>query len=448
MTLEKSAEQRSIGIAEARLMDWLAKSQDSVTFYDCRRLCVFANETAAHWLGRPQSELVGKTWREAGVAERLGKGLDERLDVALSSRAAVRTEALIGVGGDEFVVEFVLSPILRSDEMVEGVLEVGRDLSSRPPRVPETVGQVSAANLLPDRTVQKRAEESVRDTEKQFRIVAEQTGQLLYDWNVVTGVIRWEGSIRAMLGESRESLVDLGIDAWSERIHPTDRPKTLELLERARQECSKYHTEYRFRRADGEYFWVEDRGVYLLGPDGQASRMLGTMSDISGRKQNELVIRESEVRFRTVFEHSPLGMLLLGDMGRIIDVNPAMLAFLDRSREEFLELGIEGVTYGPDRGQFASIVQRYARGGYPVIHLEKRYLRKDGKVLWGRLTISRIPNRSEVSIVALVEDITARKETEQALRESEARFRAMVENTTDNLFWIDVRQDGALVFEG
>ncbi|HOF17320.1 MAG TPA: PAS domain S-box protein [Phycisphaerae bacterium] len=148
-------------------------------------------------------------------------------------------------------------------------------------------------------TERKRMEESLRKSESRYRIVAEQTGQLVYDYDIRTGAIQWYGAIAEVTGFAPEKFEKVDIATWEDMIHPNDRAEVGRALKEAIGEGRQYAAEYRFRRNDGSYFYVEDNGTFLRDAQGTVVQMLGAMKDISERKRAEEEIREDN-RLRTL----------------------------------------------------------------------------------------------------------------------------------------------------
>lgn len=129
------------------------------------------------------------------------------------------------------------------------------------------------------------SQRELRESEERYRIIAEQTGQVVYDYDVVSGTITWTGAIRKITGYDPEEFQKMDIDAWAESIHPEDREDALQLLEEARKACGAYHAEYRMRHRSGIWLFIEDNGVFMRDDSGVVHRMLGTLSDITERKR-------------------------------------------------------------------------------------------------------------------------------------------------------------------
>ena len=140
----------------------------------------------------------------------------------------------------------------------------------------------------------KRTVEELRESEERYRVIAEQTGQLVYDFDVSSGRIQWSGAILSMTGYSTDEFQLMDISRWEQHIHPDDREHAVQLLNEALMNAEKYDVEYRFRHKDGSYTSVQDHGVFLKDESGRAHRMLGTMSDITERKQLEGQLVQSQ----------------------------------------------------------------------------------------------------------------------------------------------------------
>jgi len=137
--------------------------------------------------------------------------------------------------------------------------------------------------------------------------------------------------------------------------------------------------------------------------------------------ENEIALatlRESENRFRSAFDHSGIGMALMALDGRWLKVNPALCRTLGYSRQELISRDHDATTHPDDRALEAPFLRRALAGELTHYEIEKRYVHKDGAVIWGLLTVSVVLNadRNAVSLIAQLQDITARKAGEETLR--------------------------------
>jgi PAS domain S-box-containing protein len=142
-----------------------------------------------------------------------------------------------------------------------------------------------------------------------------------------------------------------------------------------------------------------------------------------------LALRESEERFRGAFDGASIGMALVSPEGWIMLANPALRGILGYGGKELLTMTFRDLTHPDDLDSDGELARRLLAGTIETYQIEKRYLRKDGQPIWGRLTVSLVRDgaRSPRYFVAQIQDITPYKAAGAALREAEARYRTLVE---------------------
>jgi PAS domain S-box-containing protein len=159
---------------------------------------------------------------------------------------------------------------------------------------------------------------------------------------------------------------------------------------------------------------VSSRGVTI----GNERVLLSIVRDISERKRVEAALQKSEMRFRSIFEDSAVGIYLIDKDGRILDGNEAIQGMLGYGHDELLKLTVRDVTHPEDLDEDNRRFAELMAGKYDSYQIEKRYLRKDGRIMVGRLfkSVIRDPAGKPLNYVSMVEDFTERKAGEEALQ--------------------------------
>jgi len=167
--------------------------------------------------------------------------------------------------------------------------------------------------------------------------------------------------------------------------------------------------------------------------------------DIGERLRTERKLRESEERFREVFEGAPIGMDVIAMDGRIMQANAAFCRMLGYRQTELAGRTWMELTHADDVEASLRVVERLCQNPEKCAEIEKRYLNRDGAVVWARSKISLVRDTGggPLYLVVHVEDITERKRAEEALRESEERFRIMADSCPIGI-WVTDAQSGTL----
>ncbi len=191
----------------------------------------------------------------------------------------------------------------------------------------------------------------------------------------------------------------------------------------------------------------EVRKVPLFNPDGSRKGMVVAGRDITQEVQAEAALRDSEQRFRAIFERAAIGMAVATLEGMAIATNPAFQAMLGRSETQLRGAGLDECAHPQDAKIDRELRQELAAGMRSAYQIEKRYRRPDGSIRWGRLSASAIGSSQGKSqfILEMVEDITDRKQAQLALLQNEAKWRSLILNSSDIITILD--ESGRIVYE-
>ncbi|MBI3472410.1 MAG: PAS domain-containing protein, partial [Candidatus Solibacter usitatus] len=262
-----------------------------------------------------------------------------------------------------------------------------------------------------DSTELRQAYDALKNSNERFELIARATNDAVWDWDIATDRIWWNDGVCSLFGYSRE---DVQSDAawWFERVHPEDQERAISgirgVVRSGRQGWSE---PYRFRRADGAYADVLDRGFVLRDASGKALRMIGAMADISAVKRVSEALRESENRYRLLFERNPQPQWIYDpETLRFLAVNEAAIGHYGYSREEFLGMTLRGIR-PPEEA--AALMQDILSSG------TFRHRKKDGTLIDVEIASCEIQWEGLLSRLVLVNDVTGRKRLEEQLAQSQ-----------------------------
>jgi len=296
----------------------------------------------------------------------------------------------------------------------DGVLVAGSQQTAFPSEEDQlllSVGANQAAAVLQ----QQRAEAALRESEHRWRSLTEALPQLVWtatpdgscdyfgtQWTQHTGVPQGE-----LLGWR-----------WLDVLHPDDRECTRQAWTAAVQGPGTYDVEYRVRRADGAYRWFKTRGVPIRDSEGTVFKWFGTCTDITDLRRTEEALRESEERFRGTFENAAVGIAHVDVNGRFLRVNEKLCDILGYTREELLAEKFQDVTFPDDLNADLEQLAPLLRGDLPSFSRDKRYLRKDGSIVWVAVSVSlqRDAAGRPLYTISVTRDISHRKRLETEFR--------------------------------
>jgi len=192
-------------------------------------------------------------------------------------------------------------------------------------------------------------------------------------------------------------------------------------------------------RKDGSSFWAEISAVFLWSDDGKPIGIIGITRDVTARKQAEEKLKRSEERMRLFFERQLVGMAITSPEKGWLQVNDKLSRMLGYSPEELFRLTWAELTHPEDLAADVAQFDRLLPGEIEEYSLEKRFIRKDGAVIFTNLSVGcvRLPDGSLDYVLALLEDITIRKRAEEALMAERQYLIDIIDFLPDATFVID-----------
>jgi PAS domain S-box-containing protein len=273
------------------------------------------NRKGCELLGYSETELIGKNWMDTCIPER------QRNEVQTVLKKIMKGELEVVESFEGFVLTrdnrelriFWHNNSIRDGESIVGIICAGEDITEK-----------------------YKDNAALRESEERFRIVAKETGQMVYDYDIASGHIAWTGAVLLVTGYTPEEFTSVDIKRWEEMIHPDDRQAAFTALEEARKHHTPFFTTYRFIRKDGTYAEIEDHGAYIIRADGTPYRLLGAMADVTAAHKAAEQLKESEERFKKIFEYTPEAIYMYDFTGKFLDGNKKTEELTGFSRTELI----------------------------------------------------------------------------------------------------------------
>jgi len=325
---------------------------------------------------------------------------------ALEAGETVREELPLTIGGATYTIDVILVSLRGPGGEATGLMGAMLDVTGR-----------------------HRASEALVRSERQLATLMSNLPGMAYRCKADR---RWtmefvsEGA-RRVTGYAPDDLIENRRVSYGDLIHPGDRERVWEEVNAGLAGEKAFQMTYRLITASGEEKWVWEQGRGVPGAGGDVAALEGYITDITDRVRAETALAESEERFRNIFEEAGIGILLTDTQGRVVKANPALQQILGYSADELQEMTVAGLTYPDDMEESRRCLAELVAGERERYRLQKRYVTRSGKVVWARVTVTALRDADGTVryTLGMVEDITARKQAEEDLAESEERFRSL-----------------------
>ncbi len=392
---EKIRADKALRDSEKRFKDLTLSSADWWWETDPQGRFTFCSERVRDVLGYSPKEMEGKT-----PFDLMPEDEKERM-YSLFLQAVARQQPLsdvenrnISKSGAEIVLLTNGVPILDDKGNLQGYRGVDKDITAR-----------------------KRTEEEVKRLSERLRLATEAAGIGIWEYDLADDQLFWSDVMYRLYGISSERFSG-AYQAWANGVHPEDLPAAQEELETAIRDKQPFDTEFRVVWPDGTIRHLKAHAAVFKDPEkDKYQRMIGVNWDITERKQAEETLRENEERFRRIFDEGPLGMAIVNLDCYFVRVNAELCHILDYTPEELQELTFQEVTHPEDLPASLEQLEKVLRGEVSGFQMEKRYIRKNGAVIWANLSASLIWRDEETPLyyLIMVEDVTERKQIEEQL---------------------------------
>lgn len=262
-----------------------------------------------------------------------------------------------------------------------------------------STGQELFNGIMLDITEKKQAEMLLKESNERFNLISMATNDMVWDWDLLTNkVYRSKEGWKKLLRTGDNETESDDIQNWDDRIHPDDKEKVKQITTQILTPESQkdfYEIECRVRRDDDTYVYVHDRGYIMRNNEGKAIRLIGATQDITKRKEAELQVAKSELRFRSLVQNCTDIICIFNDRGYFIYSNPAIKKMLGYKPEDTIEKNAFSFIHPQDESKLKDCLAQMKPGKY----LEMppfRFKNKAGEWRWLETKITDMSTSPEV----------------------------------------------------
>ena len=288
--------------------------------------------------------------------------------------------------------------------------------------------------VIEDTSDRKQAEKRLQESERLYHLLADNVSEVIWTTDINLQPTYVSPSVKRLLGYD----TDGNKHVVSELLTPASREMAMtaiaEALSPDGQEQQEVFSqcldlEIEMKRKDGTKVWTDTRMSFIRGPDGRPAEIMGVVRDVTERKRVEEL-------FMILSSNSPVGIYIVRE-GKFALLNPRCHILTGYNEEELLGTECLRLVVPEDRETVRANAVKMLKGER-FSPYEYRYVTKDGKTRWAMEKVAAVQHRGEPAVLGNFMDITERKVAEDALRDSEKRYRLVAENVTDVIFTMDM----------
>ncbi len=383
----------------------LDQIQDLIIATDLEGRINYVNEAVVKIMKRNRSELLGETVHALGEDPVKGATQNEIIEKTLQNGNWTGEVVNLDSRGQLHTIETRTSIVKDSENKPLGMVGISTDITHR-----------------------KQIEENLRASEEKFRSAFEASPVGMALVGLDGSFISVNSKTEELLGYSAKELLKL---KYQDITHPDDITVSdknyKELIE---GKINSYALRKRYLRKDKKTVTAVLSISSIKDSKGKPLMSIAQLQDITKRVEAETALKESEERFRGAFQYASTGMFLASLDGNFTDVNNAASRILGYSRKELLNKNFRDITHPDDLQLSDDKLSRLMSGEFDSYSTEKRYVHKNGSTIHAILSASilRDENNQPKMLISQIQDITEKVKAENALKESEERYRHFIQN--------------------
>lgn len=273
-----------------------------------------------------------------------------------------------------------------------------------------------------------KTEEALKQSEERLRFALEGNSDGIWDWNLKTGDVYFSPRYYTMLGYDPNEFTP-SYQAWKELLHPEDVVQSEKIVLQSIDQLKPFSIEFRLKKKDRSYCWILARGkVAEKDSDEKALRISGSHTDINERKLAEESLRKNENKLQSIFKAAPIGIGVTSNRV-LIELNERLCAMLGYRCEELIGKNARILYPTQEEYEYVGNVKYEQIAKHGTGTVETRWIKKDGTII--NILLSSTPvNLQDLSggVTFTAVDVTERREFEEALKVSLAKYKVLFES--------------------
>lgn len=283
-------------------------------------------------------------------------------------------------------------------------------------------GVKGAQVFFRDLTEQKRAQREILEMNERFSLITRATNDALWDWDLQTDEIWWNEGFKDLFGY-KDSEIEKTSVSWTSRIHDDDKERILTGVNNAINSGHEFwFDEYSFRKKDGTYAYVFDRSYIIKDDNGIPCRMVGSMIDITYRRKMENELKESEEKWRSLFENSPSLIFTVDKNVKVTGINRSLSTRIDR--DEIIGTDGYALIHTDEIPRIKEIIKKIFTSGIADSFTVKS-AENDGGNYYSVQAVPQLRDNIIEGITFIATDITEKIRSEEKIRVTNQKLHAL-----------------------
>jgi PAS domain S-box-containing protein len=277
----------------------------------------------------------------------------------------------------------------------------------------------------------KIKEKNLIDSKARLKLALDAANSGIWEWDFENDICQFDEKLCNIIGCKKEQFIGKFQDLI-EIIHPDDVQFIKDEIENTLLADKDFTAEFRVIAEQGEII-LQSYAKIVYSDQSATKKIIGIMIDVTKEKLEENIISENARKSQMIFDNIPVGVVLANARGDLKNINPAFCDLVGYSYDELLDINFAKLSHPDCLEKEYQLLKQLVDGEIEYYHLEKKYFRKDNSLVDVSVRVSSYFDKmtQELNLMAIVEDITERKQSEYALMDSQQKFSLLFQNLNE-----------------